>query len=106
MKFQFHNKEELNAFITLLQEINLQLESELMSEMDSFKRYEISARIELLDELFPVVYRKQFNQQVKSSIKITKAVSIIIFQNRDIIVDIYTELLKNRLVETIHKNMV
>jgi hypothetical protein len=106
MKFQFHNKEELKAFITLLQEINLQLESELMSETDSFKRYEISARIELLDELFPIVYKKQFNQQVKSSIKITKAVSIIIFQNRDIIVDIYTELLKNRLVETIHRNMV
>lgn len=106
MKFQFQNKEELKAFIRLLQEINLELESLSLQETDLFRRYEIAARIELLDELLPKVLKKQFNQQVKTSIEISKAVSIIIFQYREIAVDIYAEMLKNRLVETIHREMV
>ncbi len=82
IKLQFHNKEELGAFIRLLQEIILWLEAEQMQESDSFKRFEIAARIELMEELLPKVSKKQFNQQLKSSIAITKAVAIIIFQNR------------------------
>ncbi len=106
MKFQFHNKEELKAFIRLLQEIELELETESIGETDIFRRFEISARIELLDDLLIIVSKKQFNQQQKNSINLTKAVSIIIFQYREIVVDIYAEMLKNRLVETIHKDMV
>ncbi len=106
IKLQFHNKEELGAFIRLLQEIILWLEAEQMQESDSFKRFEIAARIELMEELLPKVSKKQFNQQLKSSIAITKAVAIIIFQNREIGVDIYAEMLKNRIVESIHREMV
>jgi hypothetical protein len=106
IKLKFSNKEELNAFTRLLQEIVLNLEAEQMSELDGFKRFEISARIELLEELLPKVMKKQFNQQAKSSINITKAVGIIIFQNREIVVDIYAEMLKNRIVESIHREMV
>jgi len=106
IKLQFHNKEELSAFIRLLQEIILWLEAEQMQESDSFKRFEIAARIELMEELLPKVSKKQFNQQVKTSINISKAVAIIIFQNREIAVDIYAEMLKNRIVERIHKDMV
>jgi len=106
IKLQFHNKEELSAFIRLLQEIILWLEAEQMQEADSFKRFEIAARIELMEELLPKVSKKQFNQQIKSSINISKAVGIIIFQNREIAVDIYAEMLKNRIVERIHKDMV
>lgn len=106
MKFQFHNKEELKAFIRLLQEIELELEAEQMQEADIFRKYEISARIELIDEIMPKVLKKQFNQQIKTSVEISKAVSIIIFQYREIAVDIYAEMLKNRLVETIHREMV
>jgi hypothetical protein len=106
MKFVFNNKEELKAFIRLLQEIELELESIYYQETDLFRRFEISARIELLDELLPQVSRKQINQQVKNSINLSKAVSIIIFQYREIAVDIYAEMLKNRLVETIHRSMV
>ncbi len=106
MKFQLNNKEELDAFIRILQEINMELESTLLKEHDLFRRYEIAARIELLDELLPKVLKKQFNQQQRSSITISKAVSIIIFQYRQIVVDIYAELIKNRLVESIHKDML
>jgi len=106
IKLKFHNKEELSAFIRLLQEIVIELEAEQMSETDTFKRFEISARIELLEELMPKVMKKQFNQQSKSSISMTKAVGIIIFQYREIVVDIYTEMLKNRIVENIHREMV
>lgn len=106
IKLQFHNKEELSAFIRLLQEIILWLEAEQMQESDSFKRFEIAARIELMEELLPKVSKKQFNQQIKSSISITKAVAIIIFQNREIALDIYAEMLKNRIVESIHREMV
>jgi hypothetical protein len=106
IKLQFHNKEELSAFIRLLQEIILWLESEQMQESDSFKRFEIAARIELMEELLPKVSKKQFNQQIKSSISITKAVAIIIFQNREIALDIYAEMLNNPIVESIHREMV
>ena len=106
IKLIFHNKEELSAFIRLLQEIVLELESEQLNEQDGFKRFEVSARIELLEELLPKVMKKQFNQQVRSSIPITKAVGIIIFQHREIVVDIYAEMLKNRIVENIHREMV
>lgn len=106
MKFQINSKEELSAFIRIIQEINLELESAISQEKDIFRRYEISARIELLDELLPKVMKKQFNQQSKTKIEITKAISIIIFQYREIAVDIYAELIKNRLVETIHKDMI
>ena len=106
MKFQFHNKEELKAFIRLLQEIELELESETIGEKDIFRRFEISAKIELLDELLIKVSKKQYNQQQKNSVNLSKAVSIIIFQYREIVVDIYAEMLKNRLVETIHRDMV
>jgi hypothetical protein len=106
MKFQINSKEELSAFIRIIQEINLELETALLSEADLFRRYEISARIELLDDLLPKVMKKQFNQQSKTKIEISKAVSIIIFQYREIAVDIYAELIKNRLVENIHKDMI
>ena len=106
IKLKFSNKEELNAFTRLIQEIVLNLEAEQMNELDGFKRFEISARIELLEELLPKVMKKQFNQQSKSSINITKAIGIIIFQNREIVVDIYAEMLKNRIVESIHREMV
>ena len=106
MKFQINSKEELSAFIRIMQEINLELEAILNAEKDIFRRYEISARIELIDELLPKVMKKQFNQQSKTKIDISKAVSIIIFQYREIVVDIYAELIKNRLVETIHKDMI
>ncbi len=106
MKFIFQSKDELKAFIRLIQEIELELESEYRTENDIFRRFEISARVELLDEVLASVLRKQFNQQVKNSINFSKAVSIIIFQYREIVVDIYAELLKNRLVETIHKDMI
>jgi len=106
IKLRFSNKEELNAFTRLLQEIILNLEAEQINELDGFKRFEISARIELLEELLPKVMKKQFNQQLKSSIPISKAVGIIIFQNREIVVDIYAEMLKNRIVESIHREMV
>lgn len=106
IKLIFNNKEELSAFTRLLQEIVLSLESEQMLESDSFKRFEISARIELMEELLPKVLKKQFNQQAKSSIPITKAVGIIIFQYREIVVDIYAEMLKNRIVQNIHREMV
>jgi len=106
IKIAFQNKEDLNAFIRLIQEIILALEAEYISETDAFKRFEISARIELLEELLPKVLKKQFNKQTKSSIVITKAVGIIIFQYREIVVDIYADMLKNRIVERIHRNMV
>ncbi len=106
MKFQINSKEELSAFIRIIQEINLELESALNIEHDLFRKYEISARIELLDELLPKVMKKQFNQQQKTSINISKAISIIIFQYREIIVDIYAEMVKNRLVQFIHKDMI
>jgi hypothetical protein len=106
MKFVVQNKDELSAFIRLIQEIELELESELRYEKDVFRRYEIAARIELLDILLPDVMKKQFNQQSKNTINLTKAVSIILFQYREIVVDIYAELLKNRLVESIHRSMI
>jgi|GEM_PF-2290588 hypothetical protein len=106
LQFQFHNKEELNAFIRLGQEIILELEAEKIRERDSFKKYEIAAQLELMEELMPQIYKKQFNQQLKNSVKLSKAVCLIIFQNRNIAIDIYADLLKNRLVETIHRNMV
>jgi len=106
LKLKFNNKEELNAFIRLLQEIVLSLEAEQMGERDGFKRFEIAARIELIEELMPKVMKKQFNQQAKSSVPISKAVGIIIFQYREIVVDVYAEMLKNRIVEHIHREMV
>ncbi len=106
IKLKFNNKEELGAFIRLLQEIVLSLEAEQINERDSFKKFEISARIELMEELLPKVSKKQFNQQQKSSVDISKAVAIIIFQNRQIVLDIYAEMLKNRIVEHIHREMV
>ena len=106
IKLQFHNKEELGAFIRLIQEIIIELESSQINESDPFNKFEIAARIELLEELLPKVSKKQFNQQVKSTIAITKAIGIIIFQYREIAVDIYADILKNRIVESIHREMV
>ncbi len=106
IKLKFHNKEELSAFIRLLQEIILSLEAEHMSANDAFVRFEISARIELLEELLSKVAKKQFNQQQKTSVNISKAVALIIFQNREIVLDVYAEMLKNRIVENIHREMV
>ena len=106
IKLKFHNKEELSAFIRLLQEIVLSLEAEHLAESDAFARFEISARIELLEELLSKVEKKQFNQQQKTSVNISKAVALIIFQNRDIVLDVYAEMLKNRIVENIHREMV
>ena len=106
MVFKFHNKEELNAFIRLLQEISLELEGLQIQETDIFRKFEISARIELIDDLLPKLMKKQFSKQVKNSIELSKAVSIIIFQYQDIVVDVYTELIKNKLVESIYQEMV
>lgn len=106
MKITFVNKKELEAFLLLLQEISLSLEAKHMEESNPFERYETEARMELIDEIYPKVYKKQFNNQVKNTINITKALAIIIFQHRDILVDVYTEILKNRIVEHIHKDMI
>lgn len=106
IRLTFNSKEELAAFTRLMQEIIISLESEQMAEKDNFARFEISARIELLEELLPKVLKKQFNSQTKSSINISKALAIVIFQNREIAVDIYAEMLKNRIVESIHREMV
>ena len=106
MLFKFQNKEELKAFIRLMQEISMELEAVLMRETDIFRRYEISARVELIDELMPKIMKKQFSKQIKNSVEISKAIGIIIFQHQEIAVDIYAEMLKNRLVETIHRDMV
>jgi hypothetical protein len=84
----------------------MELESENITEEDSFKRYEIQAKIELMEEILPKIERKQFNTQVKNSVQLTKAVAIILFQNRSIVVDIYAEMLKNRLVQEIHREMM
>ena len=84
----------------------MELEGLLMSETDIFRKYEVSARIELIDELMPKLMKKQFSKQQKNSIEISKAISIIIFQYREIAVDIYAEVLKNRLVESIYQEMV
>ncbi|RLD46171.1 MAG: hypothetical protein DRI86_03870 [Bacteroidetes bacterium] len=106
MLFKFSNKDELKALIRILQEISMELESLVHTETDIFRKYEVSARVELIDEILPKLMKKQFSKQVKSSIEISKAVSIIIFQYREIAVDIYAEVLKNRLVETIYREMV
>jgi hypothetical protein len=106
MKVVFNNHDELDAFIRLLQEIVLTMETELMAKTDAYERYEIEAKIELIEELYPKVAKKQFNSQKKNSVNITKAVAIIIFQYREIAIDIYAEMLKNRIVQEIHREMV
>lgn len=106
VKLEFHNKEELKAFIRLLHEIVLELESAAMAESDGFKRYELRARQELLEDMLPKVERKQHNRQVRNSVQITKAVALVIFIYRDIALDVYADMLKHRIVETIHKGMV
>lgn len=106
VRFEFQDKEELKAFIRLMHEIILELESVIMTESDSFKNYELHARKELLEELLPKIERKQFNQQRKSSVSVSKAVAIIIFIYRDIVVDVYADMLKHRIVEHIHRGMV
>ncbi len=106
MKIVFNNHDELDAFIRLLQEIVLTMETELMTKTDAYERYEIEAKIELIEELYPKVAKKQFNSQKKNSVNITKAVAIIIFQYREIAIDIYAEMLKNRIVQEIHREMV
>ena len=106
MKIKFNNRDELDAFIRLLQELVLTMEAELQSKTDMFERYETEAKIELLEELYPKVAKKQFNSKEKNSVKINKALALIIFRYRDVAVDVYTDLLKNRIVETIHRDMV
>lgn len=106
MKFVFSGKDELHAFIRLLQEISLELESQLLYVTNFIEKYEIEAKIELIEDIYPKVAKKQFNAQVKNSIDISKALAIIIFQNRNIAVDVYAEVVKNRLVEHIHRDMV
>ncbi|MCK5846826.1 MAG: hypothetical protein KAG84_05270 [Bacteroidales bacterium] len=106
MLFKFTNKDELSAFIRILQEISMELESLLLNETDIFRRYEVSARIDLIDEILPKLMKKQFSKQLKNSIEISKAVNIIIFQYREIVVDVYADVVKNRLVESIYREMV
>ena len=106
VKLEFRDKEELRAFIRLLHEIILELESASMFEADSFKKYELLARKELMEELLPKVERKQFNTQKKNSIQITKAVALVIFIYREIVLDVYADTLKHRIVETIYREMV
>jgi len=106
MKLEFIDHSELDAFIRLLQEIVLTLEAELPSKTEILDRYETEARIELLEDLYPKVAKKQFNNQKKNSVTITKAVGIIIFQHREIALDVYAEMLKNRIVQDIHQEMV
>jgi len=106
MVFRFANKEELKAFIRILQEISMELESLKLQETDIFRKFEVEARMELIDDLMPKVMKKQFSKQIKNSIEISKAISIIIFQYREIAVDIYADVIKNRLVESIYQEMV
>ncbi len=106
VKLEFRDKEELKAFIRLLHEIVLELESSAMHEQDPFKRYELRARQELMEDLLPKVERKQFNQQNKNSVSISKAVALVIFIYRDIALDVYADMLRHRIVEHIHREMV
>jgi len=106
MVFKFANKEELNAFIRILQEISLELESLVLQETDIYRKFEVEARIELIDQLMPKLMKKQFSKTIKNSIDISKAISIIIFQYREIVVDIYADVIKNRLVASIYQEMV
>jgi hypothetical protein len=106
VKLEFRDKEELKAFIRILHEIILELESSAMLLADPFKRYELKARQELLEDILPKVERKQFNQQKKNSIQITKALALVIFIYREIAVDVYADMLKHRIVEHIHREMV
>lgn len=106
MKIQINGHDELDAFIRLIQEMVLSMESELPLKTDALDRYETKARIELLEELYPRVAKKQFNTQKKNSIEISKAICLIFFQYRHIEVDIYADFLRNRIVQTIHQEMV
>jgi len=106
MKLEFNDHNELDAFLRLLQEIVLTMEAELPNKTGMLDRYETEARIELIEELYPKVAKKQFNNQKKNSVTITKAIGIIIFQYREIALDIYAEMLKNRIVQDIHQEMV
>ena len=106
MKLEFADHNELEAFLRLLQEIVLTLEAETPSKTEILERYETEAKIELIEELYPKVAKKQFNNQKKNSVTITKAVGIIIFQYREIALDVYAEMLKNRIVQNIHQEMV
>jgi hypothetical protein len=106
IKIEFKNREELKAFIRLSQEIIIELESLILNEDDSFKSFDYSAQKELLEEILPKVERKQFNQQKTNSISINKATAIVIFKHREIVVDVYAEMLKNLLVEKIYREMV
>lgn len=106
LKFEFYNKEELKAFIRLVQEIIMELEAENMNCNDNFLRFEVQAKIELMEELLPKIEKKQFNAQQKNSVHLSKAVSLILFQYRAIAVDIYAEMLKSRLVQEIHREMI
>lgn len=106
MKIEFNDHSELDAFIRLLQEIVIAMEAELPTKNDSLDRYETLARIELLEELYPKVAKKQFNSQKKNSVEITRAIALILFKYRSIEVDIYADFLKNRIVQYIHRDMV
>jgi hypothetical protein len=106
MKLVFQDKDELDAFIRLLQEIVLAMEAELPGKTDTLDRYETLARIELLEELYPKVAKKQFNAQKKNTIEITRAIALIFFKYREIEVDVYADFLKNRIVQNIHQDMV
>ncbi|OIO99402.1 MAG: hypothetical protein AUJ98_11295 [Bacteroidetes bacterium CG2_30_33_31] len=106
MKIEFVDHNELEAFIRLLQEIVIALEAELLSKTNYLDKYETQARIELLEDLYPKVAKKQFNNQRKNTVIITKAIALIIFQYKDIVIDIYAEMLKNRIVQNIHRDMV
>lgn len=106
MKIEFLDHSELDAFIRLLQEIVLTMEAELPNKTEALDRYETLARIELLEELYPKVAKKQFNSQKKNSVEITRAIGLVLFQYRHIEVDIYADFLKNRIVQFIHRDMV
>lgn len=106
MKIEFYDHNELDAFIRLLQEIVLTMEAELPYKTDPLDRYETMARIELIEGLYPKVAKKQFNSQKKNSVEISKAIALVLFQYRHIEVDIYANMLKNRIVQHIHKDMV
>ena len=82
------------------------MQAELDTKQDMLDRYETLARIELLEELYPKVAKKQFNSQKKNSVEISRAIALILFKYREIEVDIYADVLKNRIVQHIHQDMV
>lgn len=106
IKIELNSKDELSAFVRLLQEMVMELESQIINESDAFARFELSAQKELLEEILPKVERKQNNEQKKNSIKINKATAMVVFKYREIAVDVYADMFKTLIVEKIYREMV